>query len=115
EGLVLLKGEAQRAAELIALQSVFGRSALGGGGKRAARSQGLGDRKRIACIQGVVAEKAVQAAVQIVGAGFGNDVDGGAAGRAQFSRVVAAVDLEFLHRILAEGEPDPARDRKSVV
>src|SRR6266849_7583306 len=41
--------------------------------------------------------------MHVVGSGFGDDVHGCAAGAAQFRTVVAAVDLEFLHRFLAHG------------
>ena len=46
--------------------------------------------------------------MHLVGAGLGDDVDHPAAGPAVFRRVVAAVDLELLHRILAQCEADAA-------
>ena len=47
-------------------------------------------------------KKANRPAVQGVGAGLGDDVDGSAAGPTQLSGIVAAVDLELLHRVLAD-------------
>jgi len=47
------------------------------------------------------AEKSIQAAVQVVRPGFRHDVDRCAAGSAQLRRIVAAIDLKLLHRILA--------------
>src|SRR5439155_24249174 len=43
------------------------------------------------------------AAVQIVRAGLGDDIDDAAAGAAGLGVVAAVIDLEFLNRILAEG------------
>ncbi len=43
-----------------------------------------------------------------VGAALAHDVDAGAAGAAQVSAVVCAVDLEFLHCVLAQREANAA-------
>jgi len=43
-------------------------------GKRLAWSQCLGQGKGIACIQNVVAEKAVSRPMELVGAGLGHDI-----------------------------------------
>src|SRR5215469_100436 len=40
--------------------------------------------------------------MKVVGSGLGHDIDRSAARRAQISLVVASVDLEFLHRVLAQ-------------
>jgi len=42
--------------------------------------------------------------MHVVRAGFGNDVDARASRSAQIGGVVAAIHLEFLHRVLAQGE-----------
>ncbi len=47
--------------------------------------------------------------MQLVRAGFGDDVDHSAARSAQFSRIVAAVDLKLLYSILAQRETHSTR------
>src|SRR6202049_905651 len=47
--------------------------------------------------------------MELVRAGFGDDVNGGAARATQFRRIVAAVDLKFLDSVLAERKADTAR------
>ena len=46
--------------------------------------------------------------MQIVCTRFGHDVDGRATGSAQVGRVIAPVDLEFLHCVLAQGQTHAA-------
>lgn len=53
-------------------------------------------------IERTVAEKSEQAAMKGVGSGFGDNVDRRAAGSAQLRRVVVAVDLKLVDRILAD-------------
>ena len=77
--------------------------------ERLAGGQRLRNRERIACVHGIIAEETIGAAVHVIAAGLGDDVDGGAAGAPQFRVVIAAVDLELLDRVLAHGEAHAAR------
>ena len=63
--------------------------------------QCLAEGERILGVHGIVAEKTIERAMHIVGAGFGHYVDGRTGGCAQVGGVVAAIDLEFLHIVLA--------------
>src|SRR5215472_6873963 len=107
ERLFLLRGKAQGGAELLAIETVLSRLAHcvegeAGGRSQLAGLQSVGRREGIASIHGVVAEKSINGAVQGIGSRLAYDVDGSAAGRAQLAVVVGAVDLEFLHRVLAK-------------
>src|SRR5579871_3784719 len=79
-----------------------------GGIKQLSRLQSLAEGEAVAGIQSIIAEEAVQTAMHAVGARLGDNVNRGAAGPAQFSRVIAAVDLKFLYRILAQVGTYPA-------
>src|SRR5438270_6541662 len=104
ECLVFLDGEADRPAELLTGEGIFYMGTLNircRGIKRLAGRQSLADGERIGCIQGIIAEIAEEAAMNLIAAGLGDDVDGRAAGAAQIGSIVAPVDLEFLYRVLA--------------
>ena len=79
-----------------------------GGIENFAGRKRLSECERIARIQGAVAEIAVHAAVDLVAAGFCDDVHGRARGAAQIRAVVASVHLKFLDRVLAHGEAHAA-------
>ena len=53
-------------------------------------------------VERLVAIELEDRSVQVVGPGLGDDVDHGAAGAAVFRRERVRVDLELLHRVLAE-------------
>ena len=111
ERLVLGDGETDCAAKLLAREAVFYVLALNVWRRRIERLPGrerLADGERIGCIQGIVTEIAKEAAMNIIASGFGDDVDGRAAGAAEVRSVIAAVDLEFLHGILAHVQADAA-------
>src|SRR5262249_25782057 len=99
ERAVLPQRCSQAAAELLAFRGRLGAD-------EAAIMEDAGER--VAGIQAVMAEKTKQGAVHPVGAGAGDDVDDAAAGAAQLGRVVAAVDLEFLHGLLTDGRANTA-------
>src|SRR5258708_34700442 len=104
EGLVLDPGKAKCQTILLAAQSVLGRSRKAVGQRRIeslARLPRLAESERIPRIESIVAEETIEAAMDIVGPSLGNDIDRRAGRAAEISAVVAAVDLEFLHRILA--------------
>ena len=81
--------------------------------KKVKASQGAGEelviqlkfdrenRPVIAGIKRVITEKAVYAAMNLIGSTPGHDVDGCTACGAQFRVIVATVHLKLLHRILA--------------
>src|SRR5579863_5575381 len=71
--------------------------------------QRLSDCKRVGSIHRVIAEISEKTAVQLVCAGFGDDINRGPARTAEFSRIVATVDLKLLHGVLAQGETHSAR------
>ena len=85
EELVFDDGRAEAIAELVALERL-----------------GFG-REEVAGVEGVVAEEFVDAAVDLVGAGLGGDVDD-AGGVAEFGLEEIALDLEFLDGV--EGRVD---------
>ena len=62
----------------------------------------------VAGIERLITEIAEEPAVQLIGAGAGNDVDDTAGGAAKLGGIVAAVDLEFLDRVLADILADAA-------
>src|SRR5262249_14333627 len=104
---VLVEGEAHAAAELLTVESVLGSVPLKIGLRRIEHLPGLqrlSESKRVARIHGIVTEEGIEAAMQIVGSRLADDVDTGSAGASQLSRVIAAVDLELLHSILAQCE-----------
>src|ERR1700733_15507791 len=55
-----------------------------------------------------IQEKSVDAAMHVVRTRFAHNVDGSACGRSQVGGIVAAVDLEFLHCVLADGRAHAA-------
>ena len=57
----------------------------------------LEGEERIGSAEGAVAEIEERGAVQVIGAGFGDDVDDGAAGASLFSAVSVGGDAELLH------------------
>src|SRR5260370_8261192 len=66
--------------------------------------QCLSTGERVSGVHGIIAEISVEAAVQFIGAGFRDDVDRCATRSTEISRIIAAVDLKLLHRILAHRE-----------
>ena len=109
--LFFLDGEADCAAELLTIKRILDRLALcigRGRIERHSRLQRLTKRKWVAGIHRIITEKAVETAMHVVGAGFRHNVDGCATGPTEFGGIVAAVDLEFLHRILAQGQAHAA-------
>ena len=90
ERLVLLDGTAQRAAELVDAEGRAGRI-----GRR--DLVGVGVR-----VERLVAEELEGRAVEVVGARLGHHVDHRSARAPVFGGVGVAVDLELLHRVLAE-------------
>ena len=70
--------------------------------------QCLGEGKRILSVHGIVAEKTIETAVKVVSAGLGHNIDGSAGGPAEVRAVVAAIDLKFLHCVLAHGQAHAA-------
>src|ERR1700691_3064200 len=101
EGLILLYRHSQRCAELLTAQRIFDRRPLGGQRKGLSHGQSGTESERASCIQRIVAKVTEKSAVHFVGARLGHNVDGGPAGPAQLGGIVATVDLEFLHRVLA--------------
>ncbi len=106
---VFSNGEAHIAAKLLAIEGVLYRRALRGQGERLSRYQRLRESKGVASIHGIVAEKAEESPVQIIGAGLGDDINCRAARTTQFRPIIASVDLELLHGILAQVQSDTAR------
>src|SRR5262249_29722629 len=87
EGLISLQCATERTAVLLAIERRFavGRKVEG-----------------IASIKDVIAEIAEDAAVQIVAAGLGNDIDDAARGATILGAVTVAVYLKLLHAFLPE-------------
>ncbi len=108
---VPIDGKPQSSPELLASQRILeGRTCSGEAeiGERRVGSQRRAKRKRIAGVQSIIAEEAEEPAVHGVGARLGHNVDGSATGPTQLGGVVAAVNLKFLHCILAQGQADTA-------
>ena len=111
KSLVFDDGKPKGSAVLVAAETILGRLAgdiglrgIEGLPGRQRRSEG----KRIAGVQSVVAEEAKSGSMQRIGAALGDDIHRGAVGAAQFRAIVAAVDLELLHCVLAHGEAHAA-------
>src|SRR5579872_4523780 len=108
----MLNWESDGAAVLIAAECVLYRLAEGG---EVEIAEGWIKRKCrvesewVASVEGIIAEEAIERSVDIVGAGFRDDVDGRAACAAEIGGVVAAIHLKFLDGILADREANTAR------
>src|SRR5215472_12918618 len=76
--------------------------------ERLSRRQSLSYGKGIGGIKRIIAEIAEEGAVRIIAAGFGDDVDRCTAGAAEVGSVITAVDLKFLHSVLAHVEAHAA-------
>src|SRR5262249_5906461 len=106
--------EAEGAAELLPVERVLHRVAQRAE-REASRSGKLSWLQRVAAgegiggVENVVPEEAIHAAMKVVGAGLAHDVDGSPAAGADLGGVVGAVDLELLHRILAQIHQHAAR------
>src|SRR5262249_39909357 len=70
-------------------------------------------RKEIVRVQLVVAEVLIQATMEGVGAGLGDEVDNRATGAADFGRIVIGVDLDFLNGI--DRRPEKNRELLTFV
>src|SRR5208283_3906203 len=101
EGLVLLDREPHTATELLAVQGILHWLARRRKRKRLAGLQRLTDGENISGVQGIVSKKTEKTAMQLVRAGFRDDVDRCTARSTELRHVVTAVDLELLDRILA--------------
>ena len=105
-------GEADVAAVLLAAERILDGSAdgsgveIGEGRDHCARAELKANGSRAS--MRIVAEKAIDRAMHVVGAGLGDNVDGSAGGSAQVGGVVTAIDLEFLHIILVDGQANAA-------
>jgi len=53
-------------------------------------------------VQAAVTIELESSAVKFVGAGFGDDINDGAAGVAEFGGICVGIDLELLYRVFAE-------------
>ena len=73
------------------------------------------DGEGVARIQLVVAEELIQRAMDGVGTGLGNQIDGAAGREAEFRRHGAALHLELLHRVNGRRHAHFAHIRKRVV
>ena len=105
KGFVLFDRKTHSAAKLLPVQRILHVLALRvrcRGVEGLARLQRLADGERVGSIQDVIAEKTIQASMELVGPGFRYDVDDRAARAAQLRGIVAAVDLELIHGILAQ-------------
>src|SRR5260370_11182505 len=71
--------------------------------------QCLSTGERVSGVHGIIAEISVEAAVQLIGAGFRDDVDRCATRAPKVRCIIAAVDLKLLNRILAQRETHSAR------
>ena len=75
----------------------------------------LPGREGVSRIEPLVAEKVVDVSVKLIRAAFRDDIDD-APGRAAELRVVSvAVDLEFVHRLLADGRAHAVADDVIIV
>src|SRR5215472_4251468 len=106
---VFLDGKPDGASELLAVEGVLDWLSLGREAEGLPWDERRTESEGIARIHGVVADENEQSAVYGVCSRLSNDVDRGAAGGPEFCRVVAAVDLELLHRILADVQTYSAR------
>src|ERR1700719_3376212 len=105
ESLVLLDRKPGVDAELIPLQGILDRRSLRRGScgiKHLSGLERLAESKRIARVQGIVAEEPKRTPVNVVRSGLGHNINRCAACRPQISLVVAPVDLELLDGILAQ-------------
>src|SRR5690349_2942693 len=68
---------------------------------------------RIVCVQAAIAEELECSSVKGIGSRFGNHVDHRSASAPEFCGIAVGVDLEFLHRILAELIGSSSRTRTS--
>ncbi len=88
--------------------AVAAQGAADGGASLGAGIGGLPGIEVVAGLDVAVAEEAEEVAVEPVAAAAGDDVDGAAAGPAEFGRGGVAVDLELLDGLLADAEADAA-------
>lgn len=107
--MVLLNGETDTASELLAVQGILHWLACRRKRKRLAGQQSLTDGENISGVQGIVSEKPEKTAMQLVRAGFRDDVDGCTARSTELRHVVTTVDLEFLDGVLAYRQAHPTR------
>src|SRR5229473_5464283 len=112
KGFVFLDREAGRAPKLVAAQGILGRLALTvrlSWIEDLTGLQRLSASKRVSGVHGIIAEISVEAAVQLIRAGFRDDVDRRATRSTEISRIIAPVNLKLLNRILAQRETHTAR------
>src|SRR5947209_4527913 len=96
KGLIFFNWHADRAAELLAREGIFGMRALHVWRSRiesGSRRKRLANGEWIGSVQRVIAEVAKQCPVNIVAARFGYDIDGCSGSPAQVCTVVRAVNL----------------------
>ena len=99
EGFVFEDGSTEGAAVLVAFETVVG----------AATGDGVKGGEKVAGVETVVAEEPVGAAVEVIGAGAGGDVDDAAGAATVFGGVAVGLDTDFLDEVgVGEGVGDGA-------